>query len=114
VYGSGTILPVDYPGVSSIPTITVPNGLVAMAETDPELISFVTRALFDHGQEFVRTLRQQSGGGAQNFPPARSVYENLVYCYVQLHPSAAAYYKDVLGGPPPCPSPDEPRRLSQQ
>jgi TRAP-type uncharacterized transport system substrate-binding protein len=104
VFSPGTILPQDYPGVSLTPTIAVPNGLVVRAEADPELVEFLTRALFEHRQDFEQAHWPDGGGRARAYPLALSVYESPLYCYVQLHPAAKPYYQEVLGAPQPCPS----------
>lgn len=101
VFDVGTIRPRDYPGVALTPTIATPNGVVALAGADPDLVAFVTRALFDHREDFARAIWPE-GDSDRVLPDARSVYENPIYCYVPLHPAAAAYYRATLGGDQPC------------
>lgn len=102
VFDSASIRPRDYPGVTLTPTIETPNGVVAMKSADADLVAFVTRALFEHREDFARAL-WPAGGSDRVLPDARSVYESPLYCYVRLHPQAAAYYKATLGGDDPCP-----------
>lgn len=101
VFDIGTIRPRDYPGVALTPTIATPNGVVALKDADPDLVTFVTKALFDHRADLARSI-WPDGDSDRVLPDARSVYENPIYCYVPLHPQAAAYYKATLGGNQPC------------
>ncbi|KDA43304.1 TAXI family TRAP transporter solute-binding subunit [Frankia sp. B2] len=101
VFGTGSLGPDDYRGISPVRTVTIPNGLLAHADADPVLVRRATAELFRDPQDYAKELWGDNPGG-RTVPDALSVYEGPLFCYIPLHRAAAEYYVQRFRRPPGC------------
>ncbi|OHV27953.1 C4-dicarboxylate ABC transporter substrate-binding protein [Parafrankia soli] len=101
VFPPGHLGPRDYPGMTDVDTVSLPNGVLAHEQADPALVRRATADLFGDPAEYERALWGDNPAG-RRVPDALTVYESPLFCYVPLHPAAAEYYRLRFDRGPGC------------
>ncbi|WP_235826492.1 TAXI family TRAP transporter solute-binding subunit [Candidatus Frankia alpina] len=101
VFGAGGLGPADYAGIRPIRTVTIPNGLIARADTDPALVRRATAELYRDQGDYEGAL-WGANPAHRRIPDALSIYEGPIFCYIPLHPAAAEYYLRQFQRVPSC------------
>ncbi|WP_261555200.1 TAXI family TRAP transporter solute-binding subunit [Frankia tisae] len=101
VFGAGGLGPADYAGIRPIRTVTIPNGLIARAGTDPALVRRATAELYRDQGDYEGAL-WGANPAHRRIPDALSIYEGPLFCYIPLHPAAAEYYLRQFQRVPSC------------
>ncbi len=104
-YRKWTLRRDDYTRIDATDTIASSNVVLANAKADGDLVTFVAGLLVDDRSEFEAALWKNDPHNRHFLDLKTEIQDNKLYCAVQLHPSAAAYYWDHLHAMPTCPRP---------
>ncbi|MCK9896061.1 serine/threonine-protein kinase [Frankia sp. AgB32] len=95
VYEDTAITGQDYPDVTPVRTIGVPNGLIVNQAADPALVGFAARDLVENRADYEMALWGTNQQGRHFESPALAISASSLYCLVPLADAARNYYSGI-------------------